>query len=295
MKAVVFGGSGFVGSHVADALTKAGYEVVVFDKNKSSYLQEKQKMIIGDMMDPEQVRKAVEGSDFVYNFAGIADIDFAKDKPIDTIHTNVIGNANILEACRESGVKRYVFASSVYVFSNKGSFYRCSKQACELIIQEYQRRYNVPYTILRYGSLYGPRAKEDNFIYRAICDALKKGEVVREGDGEELREYINVHDAARLSVDILSKGYENEHVLITSTQRIKVKDMLTMIREMMDNKVKIRYAPVKDKAAVHYTITPFVFRPEIGKKLISNYYTDLGQGLLECIHDIYEKEVKSGK
>ena len=137
MKAIVFGGSGFLGSHVADALTSAGYETTVFDVKASPYLQKNQRIITGNILDKEAVSKAIAGCDVVYNFAGMADIQEAHDKPLETVENNIIGNTIILEACRQHRVKRFVFASTVYVYSDAGSFYRSSKQACELIIENY--------------------------------------------------------------------------------------------------------------------------------------------------------------
>lgn len=77
-KIIVFGGSGFLGSHVADKLTDYGYDVTIFDLVKSPYLRKNQKMIIGNILDEEQVREAIKGNQIVYNFAGYADLDTAK-------------------------------------------------------------------------------------------------------------------------------------------------------------------------------------------------------------------------
>ncbi|HNW93643.1 MAG TPA: NAD(P)-dependent oxidoreductase, partial [bacterium] len=156
MKITVCGGSGFLGSHVADALTRAGHTVTVFDKTASPYLQPGQQMIQGDILDGAALAAAVRGADAVYHLAALADI--AENNPQAIAEANVIGTINLLEACRVAGVRRFIFASSVYVYSDKGSFYRCSKQAAELFIEEYRQRYGLRYTILRYGSLYGPRA-----------------------------------------------------------------------------------------------------------------------------------------
>ena len=79
--------------------------------------------------------KAVEGKQIVFNFAGIADIGEANVRPVDTVRYNILGNINILEACLNKSVKRYIFASTVYVYSKSGGFYRCSKQACEAYIE----------------------------------------------------------------------------------------------------------------------------------------------------------------
>ena len=287
MKAIVFGGSGFLGSHVADVLTSAGYETIVFDIKKSPYLQKGQAMFVGNILDKEAVGKAVAGCEVVYNFAGMADIEEAHLKPVETVENNILGNTIILEACRLSHVKRFVFASTVYVYSDAGSFYRSSKQACELIIENYQEVFGLPYTILRYGSLYGPRAGETNWVYKILKQAVTEGKITRYGDGEEIREYIQVEDAARCSVMILAKEFENQSVIITGYQPIKVKDIMIMIREMLGNKIELEFLPTD--SGLHYEITPYIFSPKIARRFVSNSYLDLGQGLLQCLEEIYKE------
>ena len=287
MKAIVFGGAGFLGSHVADALTKADYDVIIFDIKKSLYLQKGQKMIVGDILDRAAVEKAVRECDIVYNFAGVADIEEAERKPIETVESNILGNTIILEACRLNKVKRFVFASSLYVYSAVGSFYRSSKQACELLIEDYQKVFDLPYTILRYGSLYGPRADERNYIHKILKQAITEGKITSFGKGEDLREYIHVEDAARCSVEILSKEFENQYVILTGNQPMRRKDLLIMIKEMLGNKIELEFLPTEPN--LHYEITPYTFNPKIAKKFVSNYYLDLGQGLLQCLEDVYKK------
>lgn len=287
MKAIVFGGSGFLGSHVVDALTSAGYETIVFDIKKSPYLQKGQEMFVGNILDKEAVGKAVAGCEVAYNFAGMADIEEAHLKPLETVENNILGNTIILEACRLSRVKRFVFASTVYVYSGAGSFYRSSKQACELIIENYHEVFSLPYTILRYGSLYGPRAGETNWVYKTLKQAVTDGKITRYGDGEEIREYIQVEDAARCSVMILAEEFENQSVIITGYQPIKVKDIMLMIREMLGNEIELEFLPID--SSLHYEITPYKFSPKIARRFVSNSYLDLGQGLLQCLEEIYKK------
>lgn len=285
-KVVVFGGSGFLGSHVADALTDAGYEVTIYDLRPSPYLKSYQRMLVGDILDQNKIEEAVKGCGIVYNFAGIADIGEASKRPLDSVKFNILGNSIILEACRKSKIKRFVFASSLYVYSKAGSFYRSTKQACELLVENYHEVYGLPYTILRYGSLYGPRADGSNFIHRIIKQALTEKKIVREGDGEEIREYIHVYDAAKSSVEILSDEFSNQHVIITGNQQMKVKDLLLMLNEMLDNKIKIEYIPATTN--YHYEITPYTFTPKLAKRIVSKTYLDLGQGILKSIQSIYK-------
>lgn len=288
MKAIVFGGAGFLGSHVADALTDAGYEIAIFDIKNSPWFRPGQRMIIGDILDENQVNSAVESADVVYNFAGIADIDEASLHPIESVKYNILGNTIILEACRKAKVKRYVFASSIYVYSKEGSVYRSTKQACELLIENYKELCGLSYTILRYGSLYGPRADDRNAIHSFIHQALTNGKIRRFGDGEELREYIHVQDAARGSVDILDEEFANQHVIITGFQQMRVRDVLFMIREILEQKIEIEFLPPNEN--YHYEITPYSFAPRVGRRLTCRSYLDLGQGILDMVYALYSKQ-----
>ena len=287
MKAIVFGGSGFLGSHVADALTSAGYDTTIFDVKKSPYLQKGQTMIVGNILDAEAVNKAVKGNEVVYNFAGMADIQAAHEKPVETVQNNILGNTIILEACRKDHVKRFVFASTVYVYSGAGSFYRSSKQACELIVENYQEVFSLPYTILRYGSLYGPSAGDTNWVNKTLKQAVTEGKITRLGDGEEVREYIHVEDAARCSVMVLSDDFKNQSVIITGHQATRVKDIMIMIKEILGNKIELEFLPTD--SSLHYEMTPYTFNPKVARRFVSNSYLDLGQGLLQCLDEIYRK------
>ena len=91
----------------------------------------------GDLGDDAAVAEAVRGQDAVYHLAGFADLNAARTRPLDTVSANIAGTVHLLEAMREAGVHRFLFASTVYVYSREGGFYRCSKQACERYIEEY--------------------------------------------------------------------------------------------------------------------------------------------------------------
>jgi len=286
-KVVVFGGSGFLGSYAADVLTEKGYDVTIFDMNESKFANEKQKMVLGDILNQEQVDDVVNNSQYVYHFAGLADINEAKEKPVETVTSNILGTTYILEACKKYKVERIVFASTIYVYSDLGSFYRSSKQACELLIENYFEEFGLNYTILRYGSLYGRRANEFNFIRSAITQALLEGKIDRKGNGSEIRDYIHVKDAAKASVEILKEDFINSHIMIKGNQAIKVKELLMMINEIMDSQIKINYTK-EEHYEGHYQLTPYSFRPRVAEKYLLNTYYDLGQGLLDTIYDIYK-------
>jgi len=152
-KVVVIGGSGFIGSHVADQLTEEGFDVVIYDKQKSKWLKNDQSFVSGDILDNDKLNHTIADSSFVYNFAGMSDLNLSRNQPLNTIKFNILGNLNVMEACCLNKVERFIYASSVYVHSREGGFYRCSKQASEEYIEEFYKCYGLKYTIMRYGSL----------------------------------------------------------------------------------------------------------------------------------------------
>ena len=204
-KVLVIGGAGFLGSHIADNLSGRGYIVTIYDKIKSKYLNKSQKMIVGDIQDKEAMDKAIKNSDYVFHFAGVADIAESIKAPLLTVENNILATSYILDSCKKHKIKKIIFASTIYVYSELGSFYRCTKQACEILIENYYQEFGLEYNILRYGSLYGHRANKFNFIYQVINQALKEGKITRKGDGNEIRDYIHVIDAAEASVNIFEK------------------------------------------------------------------------------------------
>lgn len=296
MKLIVFGGSGFLGSHVADALTGNGYAVTIYDLKPSEYLKPGQRMVTGNILDEARVRQAVRGHDVLYNFAGLADIGEASQKPVETVKLNILGNTILLEAARLEKVKRFIYASTLYVYSNSGSFYRCSKCAAELYIETFQKQYGLDYTILRYGTLYGTRADGRNSVFRYLLQALTQGKITYPGDGTEIREYINVLDAAQASVEILNENFINQQVIFSGHYPMKVDDLFTMIREILKTDIRIEYLPPQSRDPMdHYTITPYTFVPKLGRKYVKHYYVDLGQGLLLCLQEIFDALHNGGK
>jgi len=284
-KAVVVGGSGFIGSHVADHLSDSGYRVRVYDRFPSQWIRHDQEMVVGDILDESLLQEAIVGAEAVYNFAALADLNKALDEPLKTIEVNILGNAKVMDACRVHGVKRFVYASTVYVNSREGGFYRCSKQASERYVEEYNRAYGLPYTILRYGSLYGPRADESNGLYRIVKSAVEEGVVRYEGHPEAMREYIHVEDAAKASVVALGEGFENESVVLTGQEPMRVMDLLKMLAEILGlSEEGVEFSD--GEPAGHYVRTPYAYQPKLGRKYIPPMHVDLGQGLLQLIESI---------
>ena len=285
-KVVVIGGSGFLGSHLADALTEAGYGVSVYDVRSSPWLRADQEMIVGDIQDEDALRKCIAGARYVYHLAGIADIGEAANSPRATVEQNIIGSTVVVDSCLDAEVERLLFASTLYVYSQQGSFYRVSKQAVELLIEAYHERFGLEYTVLRYGSLYGPRAQEWNGLKRYVTQAVREGRIDYPGTGEERREYIHVKDAARLSVDALAPDYANQCLTLTGTQILNSRELLNMVQEILGGKVELSFNP-EQRNPEHYEMTPYRFTPRVARKIVPNVFVDIGQGILDLVEEVY--------
>ena len=290
-KVLVFGGFGFLGHYLVNELLNRGYEVTVVDIHEKEKLESGITYIKCDITSKENVENVFKNKQFdvVYNLAGFANLDTAIKYPLDTIQLNVIGNMHILEQCVKNNISRFVYASSAYAMSNKGSFYGISKLASEKIVEEYLKKYGLPFTILRYGSVYSERSYDNNYIYNLVKTAVLEGEINHNGDGNELREYIHAADASKLSVDIIeSEDFINRHVILTGNERMKRSDLFNMVKEILNDQVEINYK--NDGYHNHYNFTPYSFEPSVSKKLSANPHIDMGQGLLECVRSVHKNE-----
>ena len=289
-KVLVFGGFGFLGYYLLKELLSRGYEVVVADINDNSEFKDIVHYLNCDISDQKQVDAVFQNQnyDIVYNLAGFANLDFSIKAPLKTMQLNIIGNMYVLEACINANIKKFVYASSAYAMSNKGSFYGISKLASEKIIEEYHEKYDLDFTILRYGSVYSERDYDNNYIYNLVKKAVIENVIDHKGDGNEIREYIHAGDAAKLSVDVIeSDKFNNVHVILTGTERIKRSELFNMINEILNNKIEINYNYNYNN---HYKFTPYSFEPSLSRKLTANPHIDMGQGILECIRSVYKNE-----
>jgi UDP-glucose 4-epimerase len=291
MKALVTGGKGFLGHHILRELLKRGISAVSYDISEQELpFEEKDiraelRSIQGDILDPGSLGEAMEGCNLVFHTAAIADMDEARILPVRTMEVNAIGTAQCLEAARKAGVKRFLFASSVYTSGNKGSFYRVSKQAAESLCKTYAEEFGLPYTILKYGSLYGREPNQWNFIYGVCKSLLSTGEFTYMSSPDSEREYIHISDAARETVNVgLSPNFANRTVLITGHQRIKIRELFSLIQEILGKEITIHYLPQRQRT--HYVMTPYSFESDIPVRINLASYVDISEGILDCLHDV---------
>ena len=281
MKILIFGGSGFLGKNLANYLQKSKHKITIFYKKNIFKRNKKINFIQGNILNYKKVLKASKNQDIIYNFAGISDIGDAMKNPILTSKINILGSIYTLDAAVKNKVKRYIFASSIYVLSRQGGFYKSSKQSIETFIDEFNKKNNLKYTILRYGSVYGPDSDSRNGIKKIIISALKDKSIIYGGTSKAERRFIHVNDAVKASIEILKKKYINKRVLITGNKSIKIKKLIIQIKNILkiNKKVVFKRKPMMG----HYDKNPFNDYPKKQINLFVKPSISLNSGIKKII------------
>lgn len=284
-KCLVFGGAGFLASALIKVLARANYSVVIIDKEGV----ESGPLVTSYIFDVSTELKLLPVSlkefDYVFNFIAQPDIERSVSQVRQTFELNLMFNIRLLEALRDSGSKaKYIFASSVYAVSASGLFYGISKWAAEKAINEFGKLHNLQYLILRYGSVYGPGADRSNRIYKFVSQALMERKITFLGDGMEEREFINVDDAAELTVDVLQEDQINETFVITGTERYSYFAIGQMLNEIFGGDIQLDFKGVDYGG--HYYYTPYSFSLPTARKVVPKKFKDIGQGLIEVAESL---------
>jgi UDP-glucose 4-epimerase len=284
-KILVTGGFGFIGSYVTRNLLSKGYKALVADIIEDQKIDGAE-FVKCDLRSEEEIKNVFEYDfDTVIHLAGFSNLREARNNPSQTIALNTLATTQILELCVKKGISKFIYSSSAYANSSKGSFYAISKLASEKIIEEFHKKYDLNYNILRYGSVYSDMACENNYVYNLIKNAFDKGEINHPSDGMELREYIHASDVSRLTLEVLeNEDFINQSFILTGLEQFSRLQLFEMIREISGEPINIITANKKDEN--QYNLSPYSFQASCAKKLIANPQIDLGQGLLEIIRKL---------
>lgn len=238
MNILVTGGSGFIGSHIVDKLIEAKHRVRVLDlkgphRNDIEFLD-------GSITSRKDVAEGLKHIEIVYHIGGFSNINIVKNNPLRTIESNILGTAYLLEESRKRGIKCFIFASSVYVHDEGGHLYTTSKLASEMLCRNYFTLYSLPYTILRYGTAYGPRSRGADVISIFVERALRNQEIIIHGSGNQKRNFIYVEDMAVGSVATLKDIGKNKTYVIAGLETVAIKELANMIKRAFNNRARIR-------------------------------------------------------
>jgi nucleoside-diphosphate-sugar epimerase len=235
MKALVTGGAGFIGSHIAQSLCARGAEVVVIDNESTGSLKnlawrknsDTLEYIQGDVRDDALVAKIIPGCDWVFHQAAIASVPQSVADPLATNEHNLDASLKLLVAARDAGVKRFLFASSsaIYGESEEPSKheslppqpitpYGLQKYAGERYCQLFHQLYGLPTVALRYFNVFGPRqsfTSDYSGVIAKFCTAMLRGDSpVIFGDGSQSRDFVFIDNIVQ--ANLLAAGAPEQQV-----------------------------------------------------------------------------------
>ncbi len=259
MRVLVTGGSGFIGSHVVDKLRARGHEPVIYDLRPSPWHDRGSvDTVLGSITDREALERALHSCDAVAHLAAVADVNDVHAEPEDAERVNARGTVTVLEAARRAGVKRIVYASTIWVYSDceqeevdedtllpaPSHLYTSTKLAGELYCKAYQELYGIDYTILRFGIPYGPRAREAAVIPAFVGKALRGEALTLAGDGGQSRRFVYVEDLADGVALGLDDQGANRVYNLASDENVTIKQIAETVKQLIGN-VEIVYTPAR--------------------------------------------------
>lgn len=238
MKVLVIGGAGFIGSHIVDMLIDKNYEVCIIDNmshGKKENINSGAKFYKMDIRNPEIIDIfKTEKPDYVVHEAAQINVSNSIINPIEDAEINIIGSINVLEACKQTKVKKIIYPASAAIFGNPRylpidelhpldmiSPYGVSKHTVEHYLKVYKELYDIDYVILRYSNVYGPRQSSsgEGGVVAIFCDRLMKGQApVIYGDGEQIRDFVYVKDVAAANIMALESDKCGTYNVSTNTK-----------------------------------------------------------------------------
>ena len=269
MKSLVTGGAGFIGSHIVDRLLADGNQVRILD-NFSSGKRENLpsdntvEIIEGDISDFDTVRKAMEGIDTVFHQAAIASVPDTIGNPLLSARVNYLGTVNILEAARQAGARRVIFADSAAVYGDLPALpkredipvkplspYATDKLASEDACRVYHHLYGLETVCLRYFNVFGPRQDPSSpysGVISIFSNALKSGkQPVIFGDGKQTRDFVFVSDVIEANLCAATAADAAGRAINVATgSTITINEMLQTICKLRGAKFDPEYKPARE-------------------------------------------------
>ncbi len=265
MKIVVTGGAGFIASHVVDAYIERGHEVFILDDlstGQKPNVNPKANLHQADIADAKSANLIERiKPDVLSHHAAQMDVRYSVADPLFDARVNILGFVNMLEACKNAGVKKVIFASSGgAVYGEQETFpaaeehrtrpaspYGVSKRAGELYLSYYREAFGLPYIALRYANVYGPRqsSKGEAGVVAIFISLLLAGKnPVINGDGKQTRDYVYVGDVVNANVAALESSYAGE-INIGTGQETDVLTIFELLRQGAGSKVAPVHGPAK--------------------------------------------------
>lgn len=270
LRVLVTGGAGFIGSHLSESLILNGHEVTVIDSlSDFLYSRDLKEMNIKHFADQgikfheldlatDNIDEIVGSQDVIINEAGIPGLIKSWNNFNEYMNSNVLALSKLLESVRKSNISRFIQISTSSVYGKKAisaenselrpySPYGVSKLAAENMVRAYGDNFGVPFCILRYFSVYGPRQRPD-MAYQKFISAMLKGEEIEVyGDGSQTRTNTFVSDIVNGTILAMESGDKTDKKTynLSGIQSISLKAAILEIESQLGVQAKIRFAPIR--------------------------------------------------
>jgi len=274
---LVTGGCGFIGTNLVKYLSQRHYNLIILDNlstpssiwtpsphsSPQAPLTQSTELLVGDIRDPEVIKKAVEGIDAVVHLAAHASVIESLKNPKENWDVNVNGTLTLLEACRQKGIGKFIFASSNAVLGEQPSPvdelkiprplspYGASKLAGEALCFTYYHSFGLNTISLRFANCYGPHSEHNPSVITRFIDRARQGEpLIIYGYGNQTRDFIHADDicqAIHLALIALDSGLKTQDLLlfqIASGVETSVNELVDLIRKIAaDHQISVIYEP----------------------------------------------------
>ena len=252
--AIVTGGCGFIGSHLADNLIKLNFEVVVIDnlsvgrRENISHLNENSQFtfVDADISNFDLIEPIFRGADLVFHLAALADIVPSIENPTEYYKSNVNGTFNVLQACRKHKVKKIIYAGSSSCYGIPDEYptkeiapirpeypYALTKNLGEQLVMHWCKLYNLPAISLRFFNVYGPRARTSG-TYGAVFGVFLAQKLANKpftvvGDGNQTRDFTFVSDVVNAIIAAAESDLSGEVINIGSNNTYSINRLVELL------------------------------------------------------------------
>jgi UDP-glucose 4-epimerase len=284
MRVLVTGGAGFIGSHVANAYLEAGHEVVVVDdlsRGKKEYAPKKARLFVMDIRDKglKTVFEKVKPEIVNHHAAQISVVNSVAD-PMGDAQINIMGSLNLIGLSIESGVKRFIFASTGgAIYGDQEYFpadekhptmplspYGIAKLAVEKYLYSFLQTRGLKSICLRYSNVYGPRQDpfgEGGVVAIFMEKMLNNNPITINGKGDQTRDFVYVQDVARANLKALERSAGGE-INIATGREISVNDIFKSIKDITGSDVEENHGPAKAGEAFRSVLSADKAKAELG-------------------------------
>jgi UDP-glucose 4-epimerase len=295
-KIFVTGGLGFIGSHLVEELVENN-DILLIDNKSSGKIGNIEKhnhhnlnIMINDLNNMD-LREILEDVDYIFHFAAMASVPLSVKNPVLTNKNNVDATIKLLEAAKDTNIKKFVFASSSAVYGNNlnvplkesellapTSPYAASKASCELYLKSFHESYGLKNVIFRFFNVFGPR-QDPNSQYAAVIpkfiDAIINGrQPIIFGDGEQSRDFIFVKDLVKANI-MAAKSKFNGVLNLGSGHAITINHLYDLIKDVLKSNLEPKYlderlgdikhsqANVDNLSKIDFKVDPGLFKSQL--------------------------------